>query len=152
MQRFFNRIAACFGNQIQSRILRHMFNKTGFEMSNEKSNVLHLANSSQRERSCGCRAPVHNQVLLRDPVQAFYTLVQPCGRCGELEEIDTSALGSYMAGTLQVSRPACDCCGNVEGLASAELQMPDGSRSWGYLCSECISDRDEELMILAGPY
>lgn len=116
------------------------------------SNLIHLGNSSLRERPCGCRAPVHNQVLLRDPFHAFYTLVQPCARCGEMEEIDTSPLGTFMAGEVQLSRASCDCCGDTDGLASAELQLPDGGRGWGHLCPCCIADRDEEMVILAGPY
>lgn len=116
------------------------------------TNLLHLGNSNQRERVCGCKAPVHNQVLLRDPLQAFYYLVQPCARCGELEEIDTSPLGSYMAGNLPPSRPLCDCCGTQEGLARVELHAPDGSRCWGELCPDCLADQDEEQWAIASPF
>lgn len=107
-----------------------------------KGQVLHLESSSERERACGCKAPVPQSLMRLHAAKYQFTLVAPCVDCGEMSELDTEAL--HLMVNSQERRPCeCDGCGTHGDVTRAEIEAPDGGVTWGYLCDLCIEAMDE---------
>lgn len=108
-----------------------------------KGKVLHLPQSSERLRACGCTRPVPNALMRLHPEQYRFTLVSACLDCGELAEFDTSALEA-LADLHQPKPTCCDSCHlPSEQVTKAEMESPDGVVEWAYLCDSCIEQMDD---------
>lgn len=111
-----------------------------------KGKVLHLPESSERKRECGCTIPVPNALMRMQADRYRFTLVSGCPECGERAEFDTSAL--HALAELSRQKPtSCDCCHQPsDQVTRAEMESPDGGIEWAYLCDVCIEQMDEESL------
>lgn len=99
------------------------------------SNVIFLHTANRKCADCDCTKACAPEVMRRNPERFFFTTTEACGRCGDMVEIDNSALGTYAP----AREDECIACGTTSNLVVATFEVPGSGRSVrSCICDECI--------------